>query len=188
MSKTHQQHNNQVRIIGGIHRGRKISFPSATGLRPTADSVRERLFNWLGQDLTGKTVLDLFAGSGAMGFEAASRHAQQVVMVEMNKQVASVLKTNQTHLQLSQSKIHCTDAFNFLRSCDQLFDVVFLDPPFGWLHWNQLLTQLTAYIQPQARVYLESNALPALPPGWQILKEGKSGKSRFALLSYDHQY
>jgi 16S rRNA (guanine966-N2)-methyltransferase len=187
MTKNHQKHNNQVRIIGGIHRGRKIFFPSTSGLRPTADSVRERLFNWLGQDLTGSIVLDLFAGSGVMGFEAASRCAQQVVMVEINAQVVTTLKKNMSQLQLSQSKIVCADALNFLGTTDQQFDVVFLDPPYGWTQWELLLTQLPQHLQPQARVYLESNDCPTLPAGWTILKQGKSGKSHFTLLTYNWQ-
>ena len=84
MSK-HSKHSNQVRIIGGQCRGRKLVFADADGLRPTPDSVREKLFNWLGQDLTGMNVLDLFAGSGALGFEAASRNAAEVAMVEINR-------------------------------------------------------------------------------------------------------
>ena len=88
----HNKHKNQVRIIGGELRGRKVRFADAEGLRPTADSVRERLFNWLGQDLTGQTVLDLFAGSGALGFEAASRGAKRVVLVENNRWAAASLQ------------------------------------------------------------------------------------------------
>ena len=91
MKKINEKHQNQIRITGGQLRGRKIQFPSADGLRPTPDSVRERLFNWLGQDLTGQIVLDLFAGSGALGFESASRHAKQVEMCEIHKAAAQNL-------------------------------------------------------------------------------------------------
>lgn len=185
MVKTHPQHTNQVRIIGGVHRGRKISFPSADGLRPTADSVRERLFNWLGQDLTGMSVLDLFAGSGVLGLEAASRHAEQVIMVEMNRLVAAAIKDNQTKLQLGQINIVCTDAFNFLAKNKKQFQIIFVDPPYAWKQWDLLLRELVKHMLPQARVYLESDALPTLPAGWTILKHGKSGKSRFALLVYE---
>lgn len=184
MTKIHQQHNNQVRIIGGTHRGRKIFFPSASGLRPTADSVRERLFNWLRQDLTGQCVLDLFAGSGIMGLEAASRHAQEIVMVELNQQVATAIKNNVAQLQLQQVKLVCTEALNFLAGNDQKFDIIFLDPPYVWTQWHTLLNGLEKHMSPQARVYLESRVLPELPIGWNILKEGKSGKSCFALLTY----
>ena len=105
----HSKHTNQVRIIGGQCRGRKLTFLSADGLRPTPDSVREKLFNWLGQDLTGKTVLDLFSGSGALGMEAASRHAAKVVMVDNHRQTVQTLQKNVCELGLRQVEIVCSD-------------------------------------------------------------------------------
>lgn len=179
------QHRNQVRIIGGLHRGRKLTFPSAEGLRPTADSVRERLFNWLGQDLTGLAVLDLFAGSGAMGLEAASRHAQNVIMVERNKQVVTALQKSIRELQLTQVDLICTDAIMYLKSSMNQFDIVFLDPPYVWdkAQWADLLTHLTSHLKPDARIYLEAHKIPSLDTHWQIEKQGKSGMSQFLLLS-----
>lgn len=179
-----QQHRNQVRIIGGTHRGRKLTFPAADGLRPTADSVRERLFNWLGQDLSGMAVLDLFAGSGVMGLEAASRKAETVTLVEKNRHVATAIKNSLQQLNFSQVALICTDAQNFLASNQQQFDVVFLDPPYNWAQWPELLNAIVSHLRPQARVYLESSTLPTLPSGWQQLREGKSGISRFELLTY----
>jgi 16S rRNA (guanine966-N2)-methyltransferase len=184
VAKIQQQHRNQVRIIGGTHRGRKLTFPVADGLRPTADSVRERLFNWLGQDLTGMAVLDLFAGSGVIGLEAASRRAKTVTLIENNRQVAAAIKNNLQQLNFSQIELICTDAQSFLANNRQQFDVVFLDPPYAWQQWDELLNAIVAHLQPEARVYLESNSLPALPSGWQLLREGKSGISRFELLTY----
>ncbi|WP_239326047.1 16S rRNA (guanine(966)-N(2))-methyltransferase RsmD [Snodgrassella gandavensis] len=184
VAKLQQQHRNQVRIIGGTHRGRKLTFPAADGLRPTADSVRERLFNWLGQDLAGMAVLDLFAGSGVMGLEAASRRARTVTLIEKNRQVATAIKNNLQQLNFSQVELICTDAQSFLANNRQHYDVVFLDPPYVWQQWHELLDAIVPHLQPQARVYLESSTLPTLPSGWQPLREGKSGISRFELLTY----
>ncbi|MDF7675356.1 16S rRNA (guanine(966)-N(2))-methyltransferase RsmD [Neisseriaceae bacterium ESL0693] len=186
MQKKHQQHRNQIRIIGGIHRGRKLSFPPAQDLRPTADSVRERLFNWLGQDLTGHTVLDLFAGSGAMGLEAASRQAEKIVMVEKNRQVVNALRKSIDELQLRQVDLIYTDAMAYLNTQSDLFDLVFLDPPYVWdeQQWSDLLARLVDHLKPDARIYLEARKIPPLADYWQVEKQGKSGISQFRLLSY----
>nr|WP_066570263.1 16S rRNA (guanine(966)-N(2))-methyltransferase RsmD [Snodgrassella sp. CFCC 13594] len=177
----HKRHHNQVRIIGGTHRGRKIDFPTAEGLRPTADSVRERLFNWLGQDLTGLRVLDLFAGSGVMGMEAASRHAMSVVMVEANRIVAKALQDNVNKLNFQKINVICGEALLHLNASAQIFDVVFLDPPYAWAEWPILFDRIGPHLEKLARVYVEAERLPELPPSWMILKEGKSGMSRFVL-------
>ncbi|NUE79847.1 16S rRNA (guanine(966)-N(2))-methyltransferase RsmD [Snodgrassella sp. ESL0304] len=184
MAKVQYQHRNQVRIIGGTHRGRKLTFPAAEGLRPTADSVRERLFNWLGQDLTGMAVLDLFAGSGVMGLEAASRNAAKVTMIEKNRQVAAAIKSNVQQLNFGQIELICTEAHSFLINNHQQFNIVFLDPPYVWQQWHELLEVVSLHLLPNARVYMECNTLPVLPAGWEVLKQGKSGISRFELLTY----
>lgn len=184
MARILQQHRNQVRIIGGTHRGRKLTFPTAEGLRPTADSVRERLFNWLGQDLTGMAVLDLFAGSGVMGLEAASRRAKTVTLIEKNRLVAQAIKNNLQQLNFNQVELIYTDAQNFLATNSRQFDIIFLDPPYQWQQWPDLMQALVPHLRPQAHIYLESDTLPKLPTGWQILREGKSGISRFELLTY----
>lgn len=181
----HPQHQNQVRIIGGSHRGRKIHFVSAEGLRPTADSVRERLFNWLGQDLTGKIVLDLFAGSGALGMESASRHAQQIIMVERNRQVAAQLKKNVNDLNLANTAVICAEALDYLPQIKLRFDVVFLDPPYAWQQWPVLLATLPTLLAPDALVYVEAEQLPEWNEHWVVKKQGKSGISRFVLLQYN---
>jgi len=129
---------NRVRIVGGAWRSRLIPFPPTKGLRPTPDRVRETLFNWLGQDLTGKTCLDLFAGSGALGFEAASRGARRVAMVERDASVFQALAANRDRLGALAVELTKSDALEFLRADTGLYDVVFLDPPFdagtgrGW--------------------------------------------------------
>lgn len=184
MSK-HSKHANQVRVIGGSCRGRKIRFLSADGLRPTADMVRERLFNWLGQDLTGLKVLDLFAGSGALGLEAASRNARHVVMVEKYKDSSRLLQQNAVELEL-QDKITVAsqDALNYLKSSGEKFDVVFLDPPYTWEDWEILFEVLEKCLSEKAMVYIEAANMPPIPQWLYLHRKGKSGKSLFEVRIY----
>ncbi|KPN72255.1 16S rRNA (guanine(966)-N(2))-methyltransferase RsmD [Neisseria sp. 83E34] len=184
MSK-HSKHTNQVRIIGGNCRGRKIRFLSAESLRPTADMVRERLFNWLGQDLTGLKVLDLFAGSGALGFEAASRNAKQVVMVEKYRDTSKLLQQNKRELGLEDKiTISVQDALNYLKSSSEKFDVIFLDPPYAWEDWKTLFDQLEKCLSENAMIYIESASMPKIPEWLHLFREGKSGKSLFEVRIY----
>lgn len=179
----HNKHVNQVRIIGGQCRGRKLTFVSAEGLRPTPDSVREKLFNWLGRDLTGLTVLDLFSGSGALGFEAASRNAAKVVMVDNNRQ--TVLNLQQINRQLKLgAEIVFSDGLTYLKDCGEQFDVVFLDPPYVWQDWEKLLIVLKEHLKNDAMVYIEAWGLPPIPVWIQEWRSGKAGMSRFKLLKY----
>ncbi len=127
----HSSHANQVRLIGGDFRRRRLHFPDAPGLRPTPDRVRETLFNWLGQDLTGMACLDAFAGSGALGFEAASRNASRVVMLESSRETVEVLKKNQEMLNARQVEIVQADAMSWMKRSQARFDLVLLDPPFN---------------------------------------------------------
>lgn len=177
---------NQVRIIGGQWRRRLVRFPDAPALRPTPDRLRETLFNWLGQDLTGKICLDLFAGSGALGFEAASRGAAQVVMVEQNAAVYRALRQTQTALGAGQIEVHCDDAWRFLRRDIRRYDLVFLDPPFhlGWL--PRLLPLLPVRLQPGARVYLEAAELPSLPQGCEVLRQTRAGQVHALLIKCEN--
>lgn len=177
----HTKHSNQVRIIGGQCRGRKLSFTSADGLRPTPDSVREKLFNWLGQDLTGKTVLDLFGGSGALGMEAASRNAKRVVIADNNRQTVQTLEKNSRELGLGQVQIVCSDGIAYLTNLKEKFDVVFLDPPFAWQSWESLFNALGARLNDGAYVYIEAGRQPDKPAWLTGYREGKSGQSTFEL-------
>ena len=172
---------NIVRLIGGELRRRQISFPDAIGLRPTSNRVRETLFNWLGQDLTGKICLDLFAGSGALGFEAASRHAKRVIMVEIAKPVHLYLQQNQARLHLQEKvELQCQSAFTYLAQNQTLFDIIFLDPPFDSDLIQQILPLLPTHLAPHGKVYLEARQLPTLLSGaW--LKRGKAGEAYFGL-------
>ncbi|EJU53474.1 16S rRNA (guanine(966)-N(2))-methyltransferase RsmD [Neisseria meningitidis] len=177
----HTKHSNRVRIIGGQCRGRKLSFTSADGLRPTPDSVRETLFNWLGQDLTGKTVLDLFGGSGALGIEAASRNAKRVLISDNNRQTVQTLQKNSRELGLGQVQIVFSDGIAYLKTVSEQFDVVFLDPPFAWQDWQILFDALKPCLNPRAFVYLEAGTLPDIPDWLTEYREGKSGQSTFEL-------
>lgn len=116
----------KIRIIGGEWRSRIVTFPNQIDLRPTPDRVRETVFNWLGQDLSGKTCLDLFAGSGVMGFESASRGAKQVVMVEADATTFKVLRANADQLQAMQVELKLMDAITFINIDARRFDVIFL--------------------------------------------------------------
>jgi 16S rRNA (guanine(966)-N(2))-methyltransferase RsmD len=175
---------NQVRLIGGQWRSRIVRFPHAPSLRPTSDRLRETLFNWLGQDLTGKVCLDLFAGSGALGFEAASRGAGQVVMVEHDVAVHRALLATQTALAAGQVELHRTDAIGFLNTDARRYDIVFLDPPFrlGWL--ARLLPLLPVRLGPEARVYLEAEQPPVMPEGFEVLKQTRAGQVHGLLIKY----
>lgn len=180
---------NRVRIIGGIHRGRLVSFPDAAGLRPTADRVRETLFNWLQPLIPGSHCLDLFAGSGAIGFEAASRGAERVVMVERNPKVAARLEENARELGLANVEVSVSDALVWLASCKEAFDLVFLDPPFADRLLGPALQGLTqpGLLLEGARIYLETDAgesFPPLPPGLVPLREKVAGQIRYGLAQF----
>jgi 16S rRNA (guanine966-N2)-methyltransferase len=177
--------HNRVRIIGGAWRSRVIRFPDQQSLRPTPDRVRETLFNWLGQDLTGLACLDLFAGSGALGFEAASRGARQVVMAERERSVCAALTANAGALGATQVRIVHDDALHFLRSAPGVYDVVFLDPPFaaaGNTPWDAVFAALLPVLATQARVYCESGAMLAPPAGWETLRQSRAGQVHYQLL------
>ncbi|MFC4160931.1 16S rRNA (guanine(966)-N(2))-methyltransferase RsmD [Chitinimonas lacunae] len=174
-------HRNQVRIIAGEFRRRLLSFPDGEGLRPTPDRVRETLFNWLGQELHGLECLDLFAGSGALAFEAASRGARRVVAVENNRQAIAALQENRRLLDARQIDIVGRDALSFLASDRQQFDLIFLDPPFASDLAARVLPQMRDRLQPGGRVYLECAAFPPLD-GWEIVRQGQAGLVHYAVL------
>jgi 16S rRNA (guanine966-N2)-methyltransferase len=175
------QQRNQVRIVGGHYRRRLLSFPDSQGLRPTPDRVRETLFNWLGQELAGWRCLDLFAGSGALGFEAASRGAARVVMVEKSRPVAASLRANRALLDAKEIEVVEIDAFSYIRNTREKFDLILVDPPFDadWL--PQLLPTLPALLTDEGLVYIEARWLPDLS-GWEVLRDGKAGQVKHALL------
>lgn len=181
----HVKHSNQVRICGGFLRGRKLVFDDVPSLRPTPEMVRERLFNWLGQDLTGQIVLDLFAGSGALGFEAVSRHAAKVVMCELNTNTVRCLKKMAQDLAVHDKvQIVVQDGLRFLTEYDESFDLVLLDPPFAWQDWDKLFVVLEKKLKTGTFVYLEAGRLPELPMWLSVYRESRAGQSRQILAQY----
>ena len=172
MSKIQQQ---QLRIIGGEWRSRRLRFPAVDGLRPTLDRVRETLFNWLQFDIEGARVLDAFAGSGALGLESLSRGAKEVVFLEKHPKAALQLKDNLQSLQVRNAQVWAGDALLWLQQNPEPFDVVFLDPPFGQKLLQPAIDQL--HLLPGALVYIEheANLSPDFPKNWQE-KKHKSTK------------
>ena len=176
---------NKVRIIGGEWRSRIITFPGNPDLRPTPDRVRETLFNWLGQDLSGKTCLDLFAGSGVLGFEAASRRAARVVMVESNPKILKALQTSSQKLGAEQIELVAMDALKFIASDWRVFDVIFLDPPYRLELLPELLLLLSPHLAKDGLVYMESESLSAPGAGWRVWRSGRAGKVSYQLLKLE---
>lgn len=171
-----------LRVIGGSWRGRRIRFPDVPGLRPTPDRVRETLFNWLGQDLSGRRCLDLFSGSGALGFEAASRGAREVEMLDANAQVVKSLRDTAVLLGAATVRVARGDALEFLRQAPSPFDVVFLDPPFGSGLDEAALALLAPWLAPGGRVYFESGSEYLPRDGWRVHRAGRAGQVHYHLL------
>ena len=179
-------HSNKgrLRVIGGKFRSRVLRVPARPGLRPTPDRVRETLFNWLGQSLDGLACLDLFAGSGALGFEAASRGARRVVMVEKDRLALAELERNRDMLEAGQVEIVRGDAAAYLLRERECFDVVFLDPPFRQNALPALLENVRARLNPQARVYVEAESPVPAPGPWIELKRSRAGQVSYQLLQW----
>lgn len=176
----------RLRIVGGTWRGRKLPIPDQPGLRPTTDRVRETLFNWLAPIMPGARCLDCFAGSGALGLEAASRGATEVVMLERAGAVVRQLLANVGTLEAGQVSVVRGDALGWLAGAGRRFDVVFLDPPFadGLLVLACELLARNAWVGEGSRVYLETQAdagLPPLPPGWRLVREQRAGQVAYGL-------
>lgn len=178
----------RLRIIGGAWRGRRLALADEPGLRPTPDRVRETLFNWLAPLIEGSRCLDLFAGSGALGFEAASRGASQVVMIERAASAFQVLRTNRGALDADRRiAIFHAEALEWLRvTSPDPFDMVFLDPPFNadLLAPGCLALQREGWLNPGAMIYLETatrHGFPILPAGWKLIRDRQAGQVRYGL-------
>jgi 16S rRNA (guanine966-N2)-methyltransferase len=177
---------NSLRIIGGEWRGRKLEFADAVGLRPTPDRVRETLFNWLMPIIQGASCLDLFAGSGALGFEALSRGAAQVTMLDNQAAAINSLRNN---LELLAAQDRATlinsEAQQYLKQPPQAVDIVFLDPPYHKDLLAPCMEKLQlGWLKPGATIYFEANRdeeLPELPADWTLLKEKNAGQVRYFL-------
>jgi len=180
----------EVRIIGGQWKRSKLPVPDRPGLRPTPDRVRETLFNWLGQDLTGWHCLDAFAGSGALGLEAASRGAAAVRLVELDRTLAAALRQHVARLAASGVQVVQGDALAALRSATTAaWDLVMLDPPFGAARelFVQCLQAARTLLRPDGRLYLEApqawQAADLQPLGLQLLRHGRAGQVHYHLLA-----
>ena len=174
---------NTVRIVGGEFRRRVLRFPDSEGLRPTPDRVRETLFNWLGQELDGWSCLDLFAGSGALGFEAASRGAARVVMVEKAPRVLAALHENHELLHKPEAvQIVRGDALQYLAASTAKFDLIFVDPPYhkGWI--SRLEPLLAGALNEDGALYVEAEHEIAELGAWQTVRHGKAGEVHFHLM------
>jgi 16S rRNA (guanine966-N2)-methyltransferase len=175
----------ELRIIGGTWRSRRLVFPSSEGLRPTPDRVRETVFNWLTPQISGIACLDLFAGSGAFGFEALSRGAAQAVLVEKRLDVAAALRHNCEQLKAEHVDIVQADALDYLRGPVSAFDLVFLDPPYasGLLGPCVDLLDTRGWLNPGAFIYLEApqDVAPPLPESWLLHRSKTAGQVGYHL-------
>lgn len=182
----HKRGTGQLRIIGGQWRGRRLSFYAIDDLRPTADRVRETLFNWLQAQIPGARCLDLFAGSGALGLEALSRGAAEVVMVEQHPQAAAQIRQHLQTLGSEAGRVVQADVFAFLQEAATPFDIVFLDPPYRLDCLAQCcrLLEQGGWLKPRAYIYLEDlsqRAAPELPDNWELLRSKKAGEVGYHL-------
>ena len=177
---------NKLKIIGGNWRSRCVTFVDAPGLRPTPARVRETVFNWLQNDIIGSRCLDLYAGSGALGFEAASREAKAVIQVENNALACRALKENAIKLAADQIKIVQSDVFRYLAGDAEPFDLVFIDPPFAKALAVQTCQWLEekVWLSNHAKIYVEAEStlkLDGMPENWRRLKSKVAGEVGYHL-------
>lgn len=173
-----------VRIIAGTLRGSKLPVPDRPGLRPSTDRVRETLFNWLQMKVPGARVLDLFAGTGALGFEAVSRGAAATTLIERDPVLAEALRASAARFKLQSVRVVTADALAWLaQPAGERFDLVFLDPPFDAGLWEQAASRLEPWLAPDAWIYVETPAKspPSLPSAWRLHREGQTRDVRYAL-------
>ncbi|MDO9206126.1 16S rRNA (guanine(966)-N(2))-methyltransferase RsmD [Methylotenera sp.] len=177
---------NTIRINAGEWRSRLIKFPDATGLRPTPERVRQTVFNWLGQDLTGQACLDLFAGTGVMGFEALSRGAITATLVEKSMPAYKAMLENKQLLKAENANVLHQDALQFLNTNKQKFNLIFLDPPYNEAWLPKVLPLLAEHLQNEGLVYVEAEyALESTQgnaQGWQVIKQSRAGNVFYHLL------
>lgn len=177
--------NNFVRIIGGQWRSRRLTFPPIPGLRPTPDRVRETLFNWLAPTIHGARCLDVFAGSGAMGFEALSRGAAHTVLLDSSRAVVDTIIKNAQLLKAIDVEAQCIDSLKYLaKKPSQPFDIIFLDPPYSLNLLEPCLTLLieNGFLKPTTLIYVEDNKPIPDVEGFRKHKESKASSVYCALL------
>ena len=188
MKKPQSTGTGQIRIIGGQWRGRKLPVPDSPGLRPTTDRVRETLFNWLAPSMVDATVLDCFAGSGALGLEALSRYAASATLLEMDRNVSQQLQKNLVTLKATNAKVVNANTLNFLAQPGEPHSIVFVDPPFrkGLLDETLALLESNGWLANEALIYVESeveNGMPAVPASWSLHREKVAGQVAYRLFS-----
>ena len=175
----------QVRIIGGRWRGSRLQVPDLPGLRPSGDRSRETLFNWLQPWLPGASCLDLFAGSGALGFEAASRGASRVVLMDSQAMAVRALEASRERLKATDINVIHTDAMSWIGHCKDSFDIVFVDPPFADELHQRSIELLLAHdlLNPGGWLYLEAPLGAGLPEasGLEIYREKQMGEAQMVL-------
>jgi 16S rRNA (guanine(966)-N(2))-methyltransferase RsmD len=172
----------RIRITGGAWRSRHVNVAAIPGLRPTPDRVRETLFNWLGQDLTGLSCLDLFAGSGILGFEAASRGAVVATLVERDQRAIAALRHNADALGGERLEIVRADALEFLSHAPRRYDVVFLDPPYGCGWLTRIEESLPRALDGRTLIYAEAEHDLERIGNWLTFKRGRAGQVHYHLL------
>ena len=175
-----------IRIIGGKWRSRKVSFAARNEVRPTGDRIRETLFNWLTHHVIGSSCLDLFSGTGILGIEALSRGASSLTFIEQNKDIAAILKNNLAELQADQFNLLVNEAINYLEKTDQVFDIIFLDPPFDGNHLQRALKTIFDRRLSRSFIYFESERVlnfNLLPHEWQVYRQKKAGSVNYGLLT-----
>ncbi len=181
--------NNTVRIIGGQWRSRRLTFPPRPGIRPTPDRVRETLFNWLTPYIHGAHCLDVFAGSGALGFEALSRGARDVTFLDNSKEVIDALHKNAALLKTTHYDAFCIDALQWLaRKPSKPFDIIFLDPPYALSLLEPCLALLKqgGFLHPGSFVYVENDQIIPDVSGFVKHRESRASQVYCALLAnYD---
>lgn len=184
--------NNQLRIIAGLWRGRKLSFPDVEGLRPTGDRIRETLFNWLAPEIQGARCLDLFAGSGVLGIEALSRGAEISVLVERDAKAAAQLKANLELLNAEQGRVINADVVSLLQkgNTDAPYQIIFVDPPFQLKLWQTVIDALEAgnWLADNATIYIESSRDDVYHPpiNWQLHRDKHAGAVSYRLFYREH--
>ncbi|MDY0330219.1 MAG: 16S rRNA (guanine(966)-N(2))-methyltransferase RsmD [Thiomonas sp.] len=188
-ARPRRAHGGEVRIIGGLFKRSKLAVPDLPGLRPTPDRVRETVFNWLGQTLAGLRVLDLYAGSGALGLEAASRGAASVLLIEQHPRGAAAITAAAQRLGATQVQVRAADALaatHGLERAGERFDVVFIDPPYASAQQLAALRAVHPVLAPQGLVYVETDAAELFDAlqaeGWDTWRRGRAGQVHFALL------
>ncbi|KFA59449.1 16S rRNA (guanine(966)-N(2))-methyltransferase RsmD [Gilliamella sp. Choc4-2] len=185
--------NGSIRIIGGKWRGRKLSVLDKQGLRPTTDRVKETLFNWLMPVIHDSDCLDCFSGSGSLGFEAASRGAKSVTLLEKDKQVANLLTKNKQLIASHAIDIYHTDTLTWLnKPAQKQFDIIFIDPPFHQSLVEKTVSQLEGnnWLKPSSYIYIETelthNVTSYIPTNWHLHREKAAGQVQSYLFIRDN--